>query len=59
MTVKITEIPVIPTILAQYGSFITVFRATQGVNTVTAKFRRLRMMYEKLAKHLTNFDLNL
>jgi len=43
MIVKATEIVVIPTILAQYGSPITAFSATQGVNTVTAKFRRLRM----------------
>jgi len=43
MIVKITEIAVIPMILAQYGSPITAFNATQGVNTVTPKFSRLRM----------------
>lgn len=59
MIVKATEIDVIPIMLAQYGSPITAFNATQGVNTVTAKFKRLRMTYEKLARHLTSFDLNL
>lgn len=43
MMVKATEMDVIPTMLAQYGSPITVLSATQGVNTVTAKFRRLRI----------------
>lgn len=43
MIVKATEMLVIPTMLAQYGSPITAFSATQGVNTVTARFRRLRM----------------
>jgi hypothetical protein len=50
---------VIPQILAQYGRPITVFKATQGVNTVTETFKRLLMTYEKLARHRTNFDLNL
>jgi len=41
--VKATEMVVMPTMLAQYGSPITVLSATQGVNTVTARFSRLRM----------------
>lgn len=43
ITLKTTDIEVIPKILAQYGKPITAFRATQGVNIVTAKFNRLRI----------------
>ena len=39
MIVNPTPILVILTIEAQYGNPMTVFRATQGVKTVTPKFR--------------------
>lgn len=43
ITLKTTDIVVMPMILAQYGKPITAFSATQGVNIVTAKFSRLRI----------------
>lgn len=43
MTLKTTDIDVMPMMLAQYGRPITAFRATHGVNIVTAKFSKLRI----------------
>lgn len=48
-----------PIILAQYGRPITVYKATHGVKTVTARFSKLLITYEKLARHRTNLELNL
>lgn len=44
MTLKTTDMLVMPMMLAQYGSPITAFSATHGVNIVTAKFSKLRIM---------------
>lgn len=56
MDENITDMVVIPMMLAQYGRPMTVLRATQGVKTITETLRRLRSMYEKLAKHLTSLE---
>lgn len=59
VTVNITPNVIMARMDIQYGIPITVFKATQGVNTVTPKLSKLRITYVPDARHRTKRDLNL